>query len=629
MKKILFLLLFLISISASASKVYIATAANGGNNGNAGTLVSPWLTLEYACTQAVAGDTIMVGVGTFSEAACTLPDSVSIYGAGATSIITAATGITIITASASSGDAIDGNQSISYIKFDGDLTALRAIRANFRSNVHVHHCTFVDFLYQALWFTGTVEADFHDEPTNVISVGIKVTNNTFTNNTQYTGNSDAGHIVVQGIEDLDISYNTFDQTGRAAGDNATILNGYQYYNTKIHHNTFTKPDNNAAAWNFFVEMHYCHGGLEVYGNTFNGAANYDLSGVEKGAYAFGAKMYDNIFITAALTPNIGHAEPAIALESFDVEQDVYIYRNYFKNTKTCIAVGNCVNGTDGIWIYDNVMETIGNSSDNWTFGVILNSSYGSDPVQTNNVYIFNNVITTGVASFGGVGFGARGNMTNIEIINNIIRGTFARPVYVLLTGGTPIIDQLNINNNIFYECSSNVIQYAAGITYNNRNTTGNLVADPLFIGGTPYSYKLQSTSPARDAGIDVGLSYDYEGKAIKGLPDIGAYEYQSFSTPSGLGWEPKYFKERLRDTLNIEGGWMIKNEPIVTSARTLNKLDGLVGTAPQINHVTDHFVAGDTTVTAIVGRIVYQSADSSFYGCRSTVAPRKWYKLHD
>jgi hypothetical protein len=36
---------------------------------------------------------------------------------------------------------------------------------------------------------------------------------------------------------------------------------------------------------------------------------------------------------------------------------------------------------------------------------------------------------------------------------------------------------------------------------------------------------LQATSPAINAGTDVGLTTDYAGHAIVGLPDIGAYEY--------------------------------------------------------------------------------------------------------
>ena len=56
--------------------------------------------------------------------------------------------------------------------------------------------------------------------------------------------------------------------------------------------------------------------------------------------------------------------------------------------------------------------------------------------------------------------------------------------------------------------------------------------NPLFKNsGGSYSkdldFALQSTSPAINKGANVGLSTDYKGKPISGLPDIGAYEYQS------------------------------------------------------------------------------------------------------
>jgi len=40
-------------------------------------------------------------------------------------------------------------------------------------------------------------------------------------------------------------------------------------------------------------------------------------------------------------------------------------------------------------------------------------------------------------------------------------------------------------------------------------------------------YHLQPTSPAINAGVDVGLTQDYEGKSVpKGFAiDIGAYEF--------------------------------------------------------------------------------------------------------
>jgi len=38
------------------------------------------------------------------------------------------------------------------------------------------------------------------------------------------------------------------------------------------------------------------------------------------------------------------------------------------------------------------------------------------------------------------------------------------------------------------------------------------------------NYKLQADSPCIDAGVDVGLSQDFDGTVFHGIPDIGAFE---------------------------------------------------------------------------------------------------------
>jgi hypothetical protein len=61
---------------------------------------------------------------------------------------------------------------------------------------------------------------------------------------------------------------------------------------------------------------------------------------------------------------------------------------------------------------------------------------------------------------------------------------------------------------------------------NNKPTDGNLVRYGLSGKFTVSDYHLLSTSPAIDAGTDVGLTTDYAGNPIYGAPDIGGYEYQ-------------------------------------------------------------------------------------------------------
>jgi hypothetical protein len=90
-------------------------------------------------------------------------------------------------------------------------------------------------------------------------------------------------------------------------------------------------------------------------------------------------------------------------------------------------------------------------------------------------------------------------------------------------------------NNIFYNVNDVILfgkpTTSASPSYNDyynssdEGGAGSITSDPRLVSpGTDFS--LQSDSPVIDAGTDVGLTTDYAGNPIYGLPDIGAYEYQ-------------------------------------------------------------------------------------------------------
>ena len=92
-----------------------------------------------------------------------------------------------------------------------------------------------------------------------------------------------------------------------------------------------------------------------------------------------------------------------------------------------------------------------------------------------------------------------------------------------------------------YNCFQDAAKSGSG-TYTD---TGTLWAtDPLFTSPTTGGFTLQAISPCINAGMDVGLTEDYAGNPIWGLPDIGAYEYQ-FGTR---------FPPRLPDQVPKRGG---------------------------------------------------------------------------
>jgi len=69
LKKILLISFCLVSISLSAATYYVApsTAKPAGNDSNAGTISSPWLTWHYAASVAIAGDTVFFRGGVYMQ----------------------------------------------------------------------------------------------------------------------------------------------------------------------------------------------------------------------------------------------------------------------------------------------------------------------------------------------------------------------------------------------------------------------------------------------------------------------------------------------------------------------------------------------------------------------------------
>lgn len=141
----------------------------------------------------------------------------------------------------------------------------------------------------------------------------------------------------------------------------------------------------------------------------------------------------------------------------------------------------------------------------------------------------------------------------LNIKNNIVGVTSGTAFY-----GYWIANQtgtVSINNNILYTPVGGLIRYnGAARTWSTWQgygfDTNGFNADPLFVNAAGGNFYLLPTSPARDAGVDVSLTIDYEGKAVPQgtAPDIGAYEFGPIGSPGrripgGMG---VYHHEELR-----------------------------------------------------------------------------------
>ena len=538
MRKILILILLACSLVAEADKWYIATAANGGSDTNGdGSISAPWLTLKHAADTVTGanfvGDTIVVGVGTFTETAqIAVGAGVSIYGAGSTSILV----LTWTTASSSQGciqlssyptEGTNGNQSISHLYLDGDLTGTAAISVYCRGNVKLHHLTIVDFAQAGITFRGGAAGQ--DVATRAI--GNEIYNCTITNSSSRTGGVTDGLIRFGAQSGLLIHDNILDQTDRASGNNGNIIDAVWGYNDgiKYYNNKSYKNDNEGTEWNFHIEEWNGRGGWEIYDNEFHGGGTcIDVGGDSniKGTYAYSFWIHGNLFEQPTLTAQTYHYNIGIDLERN--VQDAIIERNYFKNYNWGIYFscdGYSTNlGSDNIKIRYNIFDAIGTTDNVYAAAVMITAEETS--LGHSNIYIDNNTMTAGTAFNVGAGIITAiyvGTLNNLYIRNTIIKGFYAGPIWVAAAvNPDTVYYQNNHSNN-----TSDAIYYSAGRAIGTLISADNQTGDPLFRSSSDLH--LQSTSPAINAGIDVSAitgGLDFHGAALYGAAyDIGAFEY--------------------------------------------------------------------------------------------------------
>jgi len=326
---------------------------------------------------------------------------------------------------------------LNYIKLDGNSLAARiGIYVAYRSNVAIHHVTIEDFNYNGIYFYETHNywaALTYDQMT-----GNSVRYCTITNSSIMGGPSPGGAIKVIANDGLVIEYNTIDQTDRAEGSNGNCILGVWNKRLKIRHNTMTKLDYNASAFNFFVETWNNMGDYDINDNTFYGLAAVAPGGVfnaPAGDCTYGVKIYNNQFLNdtnAERTHNaIESTRVAIVLEG-NLWEDVYIYNNLIQRFGWGIEISTPTSESGGTFeedwvlsninIYYNIIEGVGYTDFNYTHGIIWVNETNTDGYthETDGLYIYNNVITgmTGT-TYSGVQINANGTLDNVAICNNI------------------------------------------------------------------------------------------------------------------------------------------------------------------------------------------------------------------
>jgi hypothetical protein len=150
---------------------------------------------------------------------------------------------------------------------------------------------------------------------------------------------------------------------------------------------------------------------------------------------------------------------------------------------------------------------------------------------------------------------------------------------------------------------------SAGITFSNNTDN----KDPKLNSPVSYDYTLQSTSPAINAGVDVGLTTDYLGNPIIGLPDLGAYESTFTAVPSTV-----YYNTTVSATATKNSCGTGYTGSVVTYTVSANKYSSSISQADadskattDLNNNKQAFANANGTCTIIAPTLYYNTAISA------------------
>jgi hypothetical protein len=515
-------------VKRSINGTYYVSPSGHDTTGD-GSYHRPWKTLYKATsTVSTAGTLIHLAAGTYLETqVCTLAVGVSVEGEGSDVTIlqsTSTSGFNPVLDVTSVTQGVNGNQAIYDVQFDGrSLATVVAMRIACRGNVEVRNCLFQNFKEFAVYVNAKYNDDAVAAP-STYAVGNSFHDNVINNCAERDTESGGfnGALAIGGQNGMLIYNNTITQTQRTVGQNGIPLKfcaGGFNRNLKIYDNYLEKipsadEDPGATGFDFAIELWNVESGTEIYNNTIvGGGIDVDTTNNTLSS-AYTLWIHDNEIYNTVINTGI---ERAIILES--EIHDVIIDNNTIYNKSIGIQFltrdGTTV---DNIQIRRNLMYNIGIA--NRTGHTIQFRGYGVVGTALTNVYIQNNTLQS-IYDQNYYGINIEGdrtvmnfyyrNIDNLYIDNNIIENTYLYPIYI---DGVDA-DRVYVRNNDMYNnVARNVAYFTA--TPDNLVQSGNINANPLYVGGGNYT--LQSGSTLIDAGLNIGLSF------LGSAPDIGAFE---------------------------------------------------------------------------------------------------------
>ncbi|MDD5396878.1 MAG: chitobiase/beta-hexosaminidase C-terminal domain-containing protein [Candidatus Moranbacteria bacterium] len=183
----------------------------------------------------------------------------------------------------------------------------------------------------------------------------------------------------------------------------------------------------------------------------------------------------------------------------------------------CIAHHNYTTGIGDVSTGTNIFYNNISWANGYAVGDIFNGNTVTTPSTRGNIYM------SGGKSAG-----------SVTIKNTISGAGKPREITNAANSAYTVLDYnlyYPLDENKFY--STDEVNNISWLTYHSTNELHSKNANPFFTNSSANIFTLQNTSPAINAGTDVGLTSDYAGNPKSGANwDIGAYEFQDSTAPT-------------------------------------------------------------------------------------------------
>jgi len=301
-----------------------------------------------------------------------------------------------------------------------------------------------------------------------------------------------------------------------SGANNAVVTGGSFYNNNT----------TVSCTNPFDER--CGGGIifnTVIGGRVNGVSSY-------GNY-YGIKTYGPSTTNVTIENNVVYNNALFGIDVDGSGDGIVVQNNeVYGNTSHGIAIE--VNTPNTIVRYNKThnngvaegaagieLDTTVNSQ--VYYNLIYNENNGIGIYTATSPKVYNNTIynltTSGINSFSSSGIILKNNVIDIAGFATIDISASSQ------TGFTSDFNLWNNSGSNEMRWGNTLYSFADWKQQSSQDTNSN-EADPLLVN-PPTDFHLQSSSPAINAGVDVGLVADYAGISVPqgSTPDIGAYEY--------------------------------------------------------------------------------------------------------